>query len=209
MKKAIIWPTGHEYEDEKERYHIAPIEDIEEKIDLYGLHIYKFPKIKTEAELLELIPDLKNFDDSDELRGFMDDAGIEYEMAADDETPEDIICYDYHLKEIFNLGDCDTTLVYEYWDGSNTKQIWLDDANPAQEITYAEEPVDIDTWDGSNFYYRHKFNHGLIYKLIENDGEKADSDEYILYEYTQYQEDIPVITFISAEEAEKLIREAE
>lgn len=207
-KKAIIWEVqNQDPEVDATQYHIVDPEDITELTDFTNCCCYRFPGIKAEDELLQAIPDLKEIDDYDELEGAFDDAGIEYEMLPDTVVDESVICYDYHEKTIFNLSNCNFVPVFEYWDGSNHKQIWLDDENPPQEIVYSDDYIDLDKWDGSNFYFRHKFRHGRIHRLIEIDGEPVEN-EFILYEYTQYQDDIPVIAFISETEKEKLFKES-
>lgn len=207
-KKAMIWLEDDINPELAGVYYIVPAEDVEEKIDLFNCYCYKFPTVKNEVELLKLIPGIKDFDDKYDLEAYMNENNIEYEMTCDAEIPDDVVCYDYHLKEIFNLNDCDTTLVYEYWDGRNFKEIWFNENISPTEIVYGGEPIDIDQWDGNNFYFKHKFNHGIVYKLIEFDGEKADDNEYILYEYTQYQGNIPTMTFITEKEKDKLAEEA-
>ncbi len=206
-KKAVIWEVqNYDPEAEGMQYHIADPEDITMLADFTNCRCYRFPGIKTEDALLKAIPNLKEIDDINELEETFDNAGIEYEMLPDAVEDENVICYSYDEKIVFNLTDCNFVPVYEYWDGSNHKQIWLDDTNPPQKIVYSNDYVDIDKWDGSNFYFRTRFNHGRIHRLIERFGEPM-KNEYILYEYTQYQEDIPVITFITEVEKEKLTKE--
>lgn len=206
--KAVIWEAqNRDPEATGTQYHIASPDDITRLADFTNCRCYRFPGIKTEKELLKAIPNLKEIDDTNELEDIFDNAGIEYEYLADAETKTDVICYSYDEKTVFNLTDCSFTPVYEYWDGGNHKQIWLDDANPPQEIVYSDDYIDLDKFDGSNFYFRTRFNHGRIHRLIERFGEPTEN-EFVLYEYTQYQEDIPVITFIDEAEKEKLFEES-
>jgi len=112
------------------------------------------------------------------------------------------------FKEIFNLLDCEVQKVYKYWDGSNFREVWFDDTfmTEYELVIDNDNSTNLDTWDGSNYYFRSKFNHGLLYPIIEIDGEKVEG-EYLLEQYTQYQGDIPTGEIIDAEEAEELRKE--
>lgn len=207
-KKAVIWEVqNQDPEATGTQYHIASPDDITRLADFTNCRCYKFPEIKTEGALLETIPNLKEIDDYDELEDIFDDIGIEYEMLPDTAADENIICYDYHERNIFNLTDSNFDSVYEYWDGSNHKRVWLDDANPSQKIVYSDDYIDLDQHDGSNFYFRTRFNHGRIHRLIERFGEPVEN-EYILLEYTQYANDIPIITFITETQKDELFKES-
>lgn len=207
-KKAVIWECV-DYDDDKQQYFIADADDIGERASFVNCRCYRFPDIENGGEeLLALLPELKEIEDYVELEDIFYDRNIEFETLNESETPENAVCYDFDNRIIFNLKDVDTTPVYKYWDGSNWQEVWLDDSKPAREIVYEQEFTDIDVWDGSNWFFRTRFNHGRIYRLIEIDGEKVDG-EYILYEYTQYQGDLPVISFIDEEAKDRLVEESQ
>jgi hypothetical protein len=210
-KKAVVWEY-HEYGSRIQRYLIADIEDVSEHVDLGNTHIYYFPGIKSTEELRELVPELENIEENNDiakLENLFFDRNIEFGILNEVETPRNLICYDFNTKEICNLEDFETTQTYEYWDGSNWRLIWFDDSNPIiHEITYETDFVNIDKWDGSNWFFRHKFNHGRIHKVLDID-DTYIQDTYILYEYTQYQGDLPIITFIDTKEKDRLVAESE
>jgi len=117
------------------------------------------------------------------------------------------VCYDEDYKTFFNLADVETELGYRYWDGSNWKIITF--GGPYDDTGYSivaidpETRVDLDTWDGNNWNTgKKRFYHESLYKITSIDGQLLN-DQYLVYEYSQWQGDLPTGTILDQEEAEQ------
>ncbi len=202
MKKAILWRFSPDDFEGEDQFYIVDSDDVIEKVSLHNSTVYKFPKISTEGELFDVMPNILKFDDEYELQEVLNEAGIEWDIANESEPVEpDMVCLDFSNNGLFSLSDAISEKVYGYWDGHNWKERWIDEYIEC-EIVYNDsfEVADnIDKWDGYNWYFERKFNHGKIYPVIEIDGEKVEG-QYVLLEYTQYQGDIEVCRLIDEDE---------
>lgn len=121
----------------------------------------------------------------------------------DEEWPEygNILAYDWDEGVFYALDMGDSYQCYTYWDGHNWQRIYFDCGDYLDTMTEYEvdllESYDLDEWDGSNWKFRERFNHGTLWKALI-DGEPG----YILEEQSQYQGSLPQARiFWTAEEA--------
>lgn len=105
--------------------------------------------------------------------------------------------------------------VYEYFDGSNLKEIINDSeySLPATELTVTKDYVSLDEWDGHNLTTGGVGEHQEIHKVIEIDGETPDEPLYLINKWSQWQGEIPsgevVDEYVLKEHLERLERDAD
>jgi len=215
MKKIIIWERP-EYQGGNV---LLKPEDIKEKVDFFECRAYLFPGLEPTEEnrkrLEKMLPELEACEEAYVREMLMEARGLEYTLADDsEEVPAaDMLVYftgDYgNMPSISLMSDLISWRVYEYWDGSNWKEIRFDDSYMEEiEVEYAEDrEEDLDQWDGSNFYFRQKFQHGRLYPITKIDGKEV-TGKYLLHIWTQYQGDVDEGHIIDEEEAQNLLKEA-
>lgn len=98
------------------------------------------------------------------------------------------IAFDLESKEFFNLMDCETVKVYEWWDGSNFITEELSEADTEKIVEITDDYVDLDEMEGNNFVTEGLGLHQRLYKIISIDGELA-KDKYLLNRWSEWQGD--------------------
>lgn len=96
---------------------------------------------------------------------------------------------DSYSKEIACLSDFETETVYRYWDGHNWKVKYIE----VSEFKFDFNDkiwINLDEWDGRNWETGGSGCHCKITKLDDN---------FVTYEYSQYQGDIPVSRILETE----------
>lgn len=128
--------------------------------------------------------------ETDDIEQFLKAIGFidaEVEYAEQHEDIRDQLAYDYYNKIFYNLNDCESCKIYEYWDGSNHKTVYLEDGIE-YEVEITKDCVDIDEWDGSKWRTGDNGYHQRIYKILTIDGKKED-EAYLLVYTSQWQGD--------------------
>ena len=197
MKKVLLWEDESRFQyEEKNLCLLINPEDIEQKIDLSNEKVYMFPELEPTEEnekmLESLLPQLNECEDYYEIQEIPELEGMAVELADDSETSKHILCYFSESKNIGYLDDCESVPVYGYHNGSNWKEIWFNDAFMTEyEVIYDNEQMaNLDEWDGDNWSYKGRFNHGRKYPIIEIDGEKVVG-KYLIEEWSQWQGSLP------------------
>jgi len=195
MKKVYLWEDPCWYQDEEGVCLLVEPDDIVQKIDLSFEHVYMFPELEPTEEneifLNSLLPKLKECKDYYEIIDLPELTGITVEQAGDNEEAKHILCYFEESENIGYLDECESIPVYVYWDGSNWKEKWQDPSITETEIVYDEtKEENLDEWDGNNWIYKRRFNHGRKYPIIEINGEKV-KNKYLIIEWSQYQGSLP------------------
>lgn len=111
---------------------------------------------------------------------------------------EDVVVYTCMGDCFANLKDWGTLSQYNYWDGNNYKSIEFD-TNEYITVEYNEDQgVNLDHWDGSNWYTNNKFEHQNVYKIVREDG--SESSNYMVTSSSDYQGSLLTATRMDAEE---------
>jgi len=187
VKKMVLWSYADNRLEEKSLL-IDP-EELVNKIPLNDELAYLFPDLEVSEENQAMLESLLEGVDYYEIEELLDEEGIKYEIAGDSEESKSMLVYFADSKVIVNLEDCEAYPVYEYWDGSNLREIWFDGnmIDNETEIEYDDEYYeDLDEWDGSNWSYNGRFNHGRKYRILTIDGEHVEG-KYLIHEWSQYQ----------------------
>lgn len=171
---------------------IIDTDAIKEVIDLTNEYVYMFPKLEVSSEnkaiLVSLLAELNECENEYEVEGLLKDKGIVWRCASDHEVPRNILCYFRKTtKDIDNLKDCESSLIYSWWDGHNWQEMRNDDG-PSTVVIYDNqngESLD-DEFDGSNWYYQSKHNHASKYPISSIDGELVEG-QFLIVEYSQYE----------------------
>ena len=193
-------------------------EDIKEKVDFSESRAYLFPGLEPTEEnkkrLEKMLPELEACSQAYVRELLMEARGLEYTLADDcEEVPAaDMLVYftgDYDIPSICLMSNLISYQAYDYWDGSNWKEVRFDECYMDEiEVEYAEDRGEaLDQWDGSNFYFRQKFQHGRLYPVKKIDGKEV-TGKYLLHIWTQYQGDVDEGHIIDEEEAQNLLKEA-
>ena len=109
---------------------------------------------------------------------------------------------------VVHMSDLWDSEVIEYFDGNTIREIWLDKDNVYYiDVTVDDDSrVSLDAWNGNNWCYQSPFNHACIYKVISvDDADPEDNEQYLFYEWTQFQGNIPRGKFLSDIKAKELI----
>lgn len=206
---ARIWEDPAHHQGEPGTGYLLPEEKIDIKINFKEETVYLFPELapttENEAILEALLPALEEAGyNMDEIGEIFTAAGIEYELAGELEDSKNVLIYFANHHYFGNLADCEATPLYEYHDGSNWKEIWLEGDMSETIVVYNDQKTtSLDRWDGGNWYYHNSFNHGNIYQVIKIDGEAVEG-KYLLEEWSQYQGSVPTGRIIDAAEKEEL-----
>lgn len=125
MKK-IIWTTP-------EKTYVLDPEDIIRKVafNLDDEQVFLFPG-KTEADIPTLEALIEGVKEGD-IEGTFKTAGIEFELAGNSVEVSDTLAYST-LSGFDLLTGWESGQVYEYWHGSNQKELWLNDQIEVTEI---------------------------------------------------------------------------
>ena len=217
-KEIILWKlVGDDYyividPDEEMR-------NITKKISFFETTAYMFdPDIDINL-LKKCLIEYKNREEDDLLFGdILDKYGINYEIADDSEffDPDVVLCFpedddiDYAICTMDDL--CDSIVsVFRYWDGSNMQEIWFDVCGDEEVkiVIDQDSKINLDQWDGSNWMFKCRFNHGSLYRIIEIDDEPIKEEKWLLWEWSQCQGALDTGQILNKEEAKKLIDEVE
>lgn len=167
---------------------VIDTEGIKEIIDLTYDYVYMFPYLEVTSEnevmLKGILVELNDCEDEYEVEEFLNEKGIKWKCASDHEEPRDILCYFRKTsKDIDNLKNCKSLLIYSWWDGEMRNE-----DGPSTEVVYDDKngkSLD-DQFDGSNWYYQSKYNHASKYPIITIDGNLVEG-QFLIVEYIQYE----------------------
>lgn len=183
--------------------YIVATSDIEDVVMLGDDQYLKFPELLATEKNRDAINNLLKNTNIEEA---MEIAEEKYtvEMANDYETAEDIIAW-HPASGAFFLVACDTYRMYEYWDGSNWQQTFIDD-DDTTDITVDDIYEDLDSYDqNGNKYFGRQWEHGKLYKILTIDGDEA-SDAWLLYISSQWQGSKNRALMIDSKRRAELIR---
>lgn len=166
-------------------------EEIKEIIDLTYYYVYMFPTLEVSLEnkamLIRLLAELNKCEDEYEVEDLLNYKGIAWRGASDHEEPRDILCYFRETKDIDNLKNCESSLIYSWWDGHNWQEMRNEDG-PSTEVVYDDKngkSLD-DEFDGLNWYYQSEHNHASKYPIITINGNLVEG-QFLIVEYAQYE----------------------
>jgi len=175
---------------------VVDSDDISQKVSFFETNAYLFPKGADTDALRELVAEYQKRKEQDPYLSFfelLDKAGIEYEIAdeSEDYRPDLLICFPDEPVEwaICTMGDLEgVSDVYQYWDGSNWREIWAEVDVERRILIVIDENAkeSLDKWDGQNWYYRSRFNHANLYKIISINNEPVEG-KWLLWEWSQWQ----------------------
>lgn len=97
------------------------------------------------------------------------------------------LAFDYKEQLFFNIEDCETVKVYEWWDGSNFKTEVLEGEATETIVEITNKFVDLDEWDGQNWTTGGTGLHQYLYKIIAIDDEPVDTPHFLLEYSSQWQ----------------------
>jgi hypothetical protein len=187
--------------EQPERTLVLNPANVVEKIDFAMESVFIFPGESRERIEKVLSPGLNVFQVTEKL----ENSSLNYIPIEDSTGVADMFCYVcgedggiFHLEKDFIPSS-----VYVYWDGSNWKEIWLDEDCLTEIVIDCDSRENLDRWDGQNWSFGGKFSHANLYRVFYIDSEPVQ-EKYLLEYWTQWEGDIPVGCIISAEEAEKL-----
>lgn len=169
--------------------------DIEKLVPMYSANAVL---IRTENKVTDgliamlnqiIIEDGNRLEDRYDVQDFMDEhlQNAYAEYPDDYEYPDDCaIVYDFAEDEFSAFADWAEGAVdaITYLDsGSNWKTLELD---AVTYVTVGDTSVDLDEYDGSNWYTGGKFEHQNVYKVYQLDGKKA-TNIYLVVTGSDYQ----------------------
>jgi hypothetical protein len=169
--------------------------DIEKLVPMYSANVVL---IRTENKVTDgliamlnqtIIEDGNRLEDRYDVQDFTDEhlqnAYVEYPN--DYEYPDDCaIVYDFVEDEFSAFADWTESAIntITYLDSaSNWKTLELDSIT---YVTISTDSVDLDEYDGSNWYTGGKFEHQNVYKVYQLDGEET-TDTYLIITSSDYQ----------------------
>lgn len=193
---------------------IVESKDIIQRVSFFETNAYMFDHNIDIDLLRKVLVEYKERKEDDKYLSFyevLDEYNITYDVAGDEEDydPNIILCFpdDEDIEwAICAMGDLEgVSDVYRYWDGHNWREIWaeMEVVHRIKLVIDEDTKESLDEWDGSNFYYRYKFNHASLYRIISIDDELVE-DKYLLWEWTQWQGSLDEGTIINVKDIDKL-----
>jgi len=201
----------------KEEGTLIPYDGVEEVVCAFAQWWYLIDNTGKTAEELNNLLAGQQLEDEVEIEDWLNEHDIEHDEVrrvgdylyrSDAATA---VIYDAQEHEFFEFADLvETQLGWQYWDGSNRQNLVFDEAD-TQLVTIDDDmEISLDEWDGSNWRSSlsgKRFEHDLLYPVLEVDGVSVKEETWLLYSYTQWQGDIPVGRLLSAQEVEELIEQ--
>jgi hypothetical protein len=195
MKK-ILWTIGFEAKG----LLLDPTEDTITKYIIIGDDIWigiKGIPVSEEDNLNKLLneknPDFDNGDLDCVLENFLTDCGYAGEVVAIEEENgcaqvAEMLAYSKNENQFFRLDQCEETPAYDYWDGSNWKTKFFDEALEYEYVIETGKSKNLDEWDCNNWSCGGKFAHALLHTIEKLDDNEV-SETWLLETWTQYQGD--------------------
>ena len=193
---------------------LIPADEVEEVVCAFDQWWYFIYDSNKPPEELSTLLGGQRLDDEIEIHDWLNKQNIQHgkiQRVGDYLYKSDAInavIYDAREYEFFEFADLvETQLGWQYWDGSNWRDIIFDPAD-AQLITIDDEKeLSLDYWDGSNWrssISQKKFEHDLLYPVLEIDDQPVQGT-WLLYTYSQWQGTLPCARILSEEEANALL----
>jgi len=194
-------------------YLIFTPDEIVNKVDFFESYAFLLP-CDVDKELIKKLIKLyqeqgskKNFDE------LLNEYNISYDRANYSEYADSDVLVVFPDEKnlddaIVHMSDLWDSEVIEYFDGNTIREIWLDKDNVyyIDVIVDDDSKVSLDAWNGNNWCYLSPFNHACIYKVVSvDDADPEDNEQYLFYEWTQFQGNIPRGRFLSDIKAKELI----
>lgn len=176
-----------------------------------------------ETEIEELIVKLKEYQEDlndldevfdpysrDDLQLFLESLGYtpSIDYAENYMIPESVLAFEPYDQIFFNVLDCETNKFYQWLDKHSNWTTKVFDINTMTEtkLIISQEYVDLDEWDGRDFKTGTIGLHQRIYKIYNLDGDEVE-DQFLLYEWSQWQGDHQTGIILNLEEVKKHIEE--
>lgn len=178
---------------------LVPVSEISDMINAYGFNLYKIriPGVTTydeaNAKCEELNSQFAQWKDENygSVTDFMDETDIVYEDAGDSYTVDDFDISYNDTDNAFLPSGYDTVSVYEYWVGSDLKQ--MERPDDYDEFEYDPDlETSLDTWNGSDF------NNGSVGR--HTDMATLDDGRILMIYRSQHEGEQTTAEIITAEE---------
>jgi len=191
LKELELWKLYGETQ-----YLIVDPKDVIKRFSFIEVNAYMFSSDIDEELLREALAEYQDRKKNDRYLSFyevLDEYNIPYRVAGDaeDYNPNILLCFPDSgpqwaictMDDLEGLSD-----VYRYWNGSNWGEIWFDtQAQYKISIVIDEDTKEnLDEWDGSNWFYKQRFNNADLYRVVSIDDEPVDG-KWLLWEWSQWQ----------------------
>jgi len=213
MKDFEIWESDFNQNSNRGGM-LIPSHEISQMIDLANISICSIADLSV-VEIDKLNEKLKLWNplhDEEDLRIFLADEGFTFgsiNLLNNSESPEEIVCFDFHNKSFDDLNLFETTPWYQWHDGSNYKEEWAGENITVTKVSVPDEKyLDLDEYDGNGNWCTggNKFYHETVYKVVEMDGSKVD-DMYMLCQYSDYQGSHETAVIMTQDELDAHLKE--
>jgi len=212
MKNFEIWEDESNQNPDRGGI-LMPSYEISQMVDLSNISICSISDLPV-SEIDKLNEKLKLWNplsDEEDLRMFLADEGFTFgniNFLSDSESPEEIVCFDFHNKSFDDLSMFETTPWYQWHDGSNYKEEWAGENVTVTKVSVEDSKyLDLDEYNGSNMCTGGtKFYHETVYKVVALDGSKIDN-MYMLCQWTQYQGDHETAKILTQDELDAHLEE--
>ena len=211
MKNFEIWESDYNQNTDRGGM-LIPSHEISQMINLSNISICSIADLPV-ADIDKLNEKLKLWNplhDEEDLRMFLADEGFTFgsiDLLSNTESPEEIVCFDFHNKSFDDLSLFETAPWYQWHDGSNHKEEWAGENIAVTKVSVEDSKyLDLDEWDGSNFCTGGtKSYHETVYRVVEIDGSKVD-DMFMLCQWSQYQGDHETAVIMSKNELDAYLK---
>ena len=212
MKNFEIWESDYNQNTDRGGM-LIPSHEISQMINLSNISICSIADLPV-ADIDKLNEKLKLWNplhDEEDLRMFLADEGFTFgsiDLLSNTESPEEIVCFDFHNKSFDDLSLFETAPWYQWHDGSNHKEEWAGENIAVTKVSVEDSKyLDLDEWDGSNFCTGGtKSYHETVYRVVEIDGSKVD-DMFMLCQWSQYQGDHETAVIMTQNELDAPLKE--
>lgn len=149
---------------------------------------------------------------AEDIENFLHEIGFtnaETENANTLEEVRDQTVFNTYNNSFDNLENYDTVKVFEYWNGSNYENYYLDNNNNTEtHVLTSEDYVSLDEWDGNNMVTGDTGRHQKVRKIYELDGEKV-SDMYLVIYWSQWENEPTEAEIMDVDQLRQHLQEIE
>ena len=212
MKDFEIWESDFNQNSNRGGM-LIPSHEISQMIDLANISICSIADLPV-TDIDKLNEKLKlwnSLNDEEDLREFLTEEGFTFssiDFLSNSESPEEIVCFDFHNKSFDNLSLCETYPWYQWHDGSNYKEEWAGENATVTKVSVEDEKyLNLDEYDGNDWCTGGvKFYHETVYRVVALDGNKVDN-MYMLCQWSQWQGDHETAKIMTQDELDAHLEE--
>jgi hypothetical protein len=166
--------------------------------ELLNKHLVEYGEVKEEFD----------HNTTEDMEQFFNQLGyydVEIRYSDDTLPADDVLMYDTHNNEFYNLKYGYEIELYRWMKGTNVEVIYGEEIIETS-LVISEKSVNLDEWDGNNYSTGSKFEHEEVHKIFEINGKKVEN-QFLLVHWSQWQGTHPEGRIMTLEEIIEHLKE--